>query len=148
MSLPPLPPHPHQVKSGLERFGVYGTRWAAMAVIGITLLWTVPQRETVLPMPVGPQVPVQEWSTSPDWTIIGRALRGGLPPPDPRQRKAPCDTDTEVEVDGYCWAPLELRPCPKRKAFEHEGRCLMRVLRVVPPPQSGEVRAGNVAGEP
>lgn len=152
MSLPPLPPHPTPIKAGLERFGVYYTRWAAIAMVTVVLFWA-PARERIAegPLPVGPQAPLQRGTTSAMDVLpfIGRAALAKLPPPAPNQLKAPCDPDLEEEINGYCWTPLAVERCPPEKAcWTHNGKFYQRVLRVQRVPQSGEVRAGNVAGEP
>lgn len=145
------PPHPEPVKAGLERFGVYGTRWGAMAVIALVALWGA--HTSAPPVPAQPAVdgalPLQQWTAAVNMShFVASASKGAMPKPDPRQRKPPCDPDVEREHGGYCWIPLGVPPpCPKGKAWEKDGACLMPSVRAARVPTTGEIRPGNVAGE-
>jgi len=104
------------------------------------------------PMPMEP--PPLGWTTdgaSLAPPVIHALFIGALPPPDPRQRKAPCDTEAEAEINGVCWVELAARPpkCPKGRAWSHtDGKCYAPVLRAEPVPTTGQPFPVTVAGEP
>lgn len=104
------------------------------------------------PMPLEP--PPLGWTTdgaSLAPPVIHALYLGKLPPPDPRQRKAPCDTEMEVEIAGWCWVPIAKDPCPKGKAYAHDGGCFTPALRaekLPPTPTTGQPFPVTVAGEP
>jgi hypothetical protein len=83
-------------------------------------------------------------------SVAFAAVRGALPPPDPRQRKPPCALDMgEEEIGEVCWIRLDVDPpCPAGKAWERKGKCYARVLEVKALPRdptSGEPRPLGVA---
>jgi hypothetical protein len=97
--------------------------------------------------------PVTEASIPFSYTADGGVLLAyGLPPPEARQRKAPCDPEVgQEEFNGHCWLPLPVKPpCPVGKAWEEGGKCYVPVLRAEKaprPPTSGAERYGSgVAG--
>lgn len=141
------PPHPEPIKAGLERFGVYGTRWAAGLVVGGLLLWASQTGRAPSPALPKDDLPVQQWAADAIPHVLSSVAAGALPAPDPRQRKPPCDPDLEREINGHCWIPVDVKPCPKGKAFLHDdGRCYAYALRAERLPTTGEPRPGNVAG--
>jgi hypothetical protein len=146
------PPHPQPVKAGLERFGVYGTRWGAMAVIALVALWGVNEGTPAPQLPVDGVLPVQQWTVDVSPRAIAFALPGALPKPTSTQKRPPCAAKIgEEEVQGYCWLRLDVSPpCPQEAdayAWEYGGKCFQRVLRAERTPTTGEIRPGNVAGE-
>jgi hypothetical protein len=82
-------------------------------------------------------------------SLAWAALRGVLPPPDPRQKRAPCDPEVgEEDIGGVCWIRLAVEKCPAGKAFPHNGKCYWRALRPEPLPReptSGDGRPLGVA---
>jgi hypothetical protein len=99
-----------------------------------------------------PVAPPQEYtaSTAPALASLASLLPGGLPLPDPRQRKPPCVEEMgEEEYTGVCWIRLDVRPpCPEGRAWERSGKCYARVLEVKPAPReptSGERRPLGIA---
>lgn len=150
MPAKPQPPD-DPAKGGLERFGLYGTRWGAGAVIGALALLALQSGKPPLPPPppVDGALPLQQWAVDITPRVLSALVTGALPRPDPRQRKPPCDPDLEKEANGYCWIGLAVTPpCPKGKAWEYEGRCYAYALKVERTPSSGEPHPSNVAGEP
>jgi len=144
---PPVPP----VKMGLQRIGVYFTPWAAALAVGILLYSSDTHRGPPRPptsSPIDGALPLQQWATDTVPHFISSSITGALPAPDPRQRKPPCDPDMERAIEGSCWIPVDVKPCPKGKAWEHEGQCYARALNAARLPSSGEFRPSNVAGEP
>lgn len=78
------------------------------------------------------------------------AVRGALPPPDPRQRRPPCAAAIgEESINGVCWLRLDIRPpCPKDPeayAWEHNGKCYAYSMKAAGVPTSGEGRPLGVA---
>lgn len=147
MSLPIPPQFP--VKAGLQRLGVYFTPGAAAVAIGVVMLWSSDtHRAPPRPPPVvDGALPLQEWATDTVPHFLSSSIAGVLPAPDPRQRKPPCDPDMERAIEGACWIPVDVKPCPKGKAFEHDGQCYARALNPARTPTSGEPRPSNVAGD-
>lgn len=82
-------------------------------------------------------------------TFALASVRGALPPPDPRQKVAPCDTDVgEEEIGGVCWIRLAVDKCNAQKAYPHNGKCYWRALRpekLPRNPTSGEPRPLGIA---
>lgn len=143
------PPHPQPVRAGLERLGIYGTRWALAGLAGAALLYGAHNGKgrPISPTHVDGALPLQQWAADTTPRVLASVAVGALPTPDPRQRKPPCDSDVEREHEGYCWIPLGVPPpCPKGKAWEKDGVCLMPSVRAARVPTTGEVRPGNVAG--
>jgi hypothetical protein len=146
------PPHPEPVKAGLEKVGIYGTRWGFKAgALGVVLLWAA---HTGVPAPL-PSLPLTDAATPQQWTagvdvaphMLAAAMVGKLPAPDPRQRKPPCDPDLEREFDGWCWLALKVTPpCPKGKAWEKDGACFAPSLNAARIPSTGQIQPGSVAG--
>lgn len=93
---------------------------------------------------VGARVPV--------FAALGTVAIEELPAPSPRQRLKPnCDPDLERELRGACWVPVDVKPCPRGKAYlndkgpEADGKCYARGMRAEPVPTSGEPRSAGVA---
>jgi hypothetical protein len=148
--LPTLPPHDPRPDQPVrpEFLSVRASRYLLGMVFAVGMFWVGgPVKDVLGPVPVGPPLPAQT-STTDARDMVWAITRAALPPPVDNQLRAPCDPDVEEEINGYCWTPLGKTKCPPLKAFEHNGKCYRRVLRVERIPQSGEVRAGNVAGEP
>lgn len=147
-------PHPQPVKAGLEKVGVYGTRWA-LGCLFAGIVWLLATEGKVPPLPHPPAVdgalPLQQWTTDLSPRVLAAVLPGTLPGPDPRQKKPPCVTKLgEEAINGWCWLRLDVRPpCPQDPdayAFEHGGKCYGRALRAEKVPTTGEPRPSNVAG--
>jgi hypothetical protein len=52
------------------------------------------------------------------------------------QKRPPCTRYVEVEINGGCWAPHELKaPCPDA-LYEHQDKCYLAAFSAKPPPQS------------
>lgn len=89
----------------------------------------------------------QEWTVGASPLAMASMAQGSLPPPDPRQKRKPCNPDFEVEIEGLCWVQLVAAKCPP-DAIAHGGKCLWRVLKAEKLPQqptSGEQRPLGVA---
>jgi hypothetical protein len=148
------PPHPQPVKAGLERVGLYGTRWGFKAgALGVVLLWAA-HTGVPAPLPAPPPLdgalPLQQWTTGGNLGVIASALPGAIPRPGPNQKRSgQCDPGrSEVEIRGGCWVKTEHPlPCPDGKQWEHDGRCYLPVAHAKPVPTTGEIHPGNVAGE-
>lgn len=72
-------------------------------------------------------------TTSPGVPMLARPL-----PPEPfkGQKRPPCTRYAEVELNGACWMPHELKaPCPD-VLFEHQGKCYAPAYSAKPPPSS------------
>ncbi|HEX8821763.1 MAG TPA: hypothetical protein VF794_17695 [Archangium sp.] len=95
------------------------------------------------PAPMSHEVPMD---TGVPFT--GNSLResedGGLPAiahPFPRkpykgQKRPPCTPRSEVEINGGCWVPHELKaPCPE-DLYEYQGKCYTTAMLAPPTPQS------------
>lgn len=93
----------------------------------------------------------QRWTASSGLSVAvaAMALRGALPGPDPRQKRAPCDAEVaEEEIGGVCWIRLDVEKCNAKKAYPINGKCYWRALRPEPLPReptSGEGRPLGVA---
>lgn len=82
--------------------------------------------------------PAQRWTagTGTMAALANAAVRGVLPPPDPRQKLAPCDSEVgEEEIEGACWLRLAVEKCNDRKAYPYKGKCYWRALRPEPLPR-------------
>lgn len=93
---------------------------------------------------VGARVPV--------FAALGAVAIEELPAPSPRQRLKPnCDPDLERELRGACWVPVDVKPCPRGKAYlndkgpDADGKCYARGMRAEPVPTSGEPRPAGMA---
>ncbi|WP_309889880.1 hypothetical protein [Archangium sp.] len=52
------------------------------------------------------------------------------------QKRPPCTRHVEVEINGACWGPHELKaPCPD-ELYEHQGKCYLPMFSAKPPPSS------------
>lgn len=102
-------------------------------------------------MEAAPEPPEQRWTagTGTAASLATLAVRGALPAPDPRQKRAPCDDElAEEEIGGVCWQRLPVAKCNEMKAFSHNGNCYLRVMKVAPLPRdptSGDGRPLGVA---
>jgi hypothetical protein len=125
--------------------------YVPVAAVAVLVLALTPGLLSLLmgPAKMPATEPEQRWTAGPGVASMAMdVVRGALPAPDPRQRKAPCDPDVEREVGGYCWVPIAVWPCPKGKTWEHAGKCYQRALRVEKLPRdptSGEGRPLGVA---
>jgi hypothetical protein len=125
--------------------------------IGLVLaLFVVPANDTdrtSVPPEVIQAIANEVFVEPPSWTtdaagampLVSILIPGKLPPPDPRQRRPPCDPDLHVEMEKACWVPLDVKPCPAGKAVMHEGRCFAPAMRAERTPTTGEPRAPTVA---
>lgn len=152
--LPTLPPHVPRTDDPVrpEFLTFKASRYLVGVALALGVIWVGPAKEVLGPVPVGPPLEVLQRGTTSAMDpvpVLASIVTAALPPPAPNQLKAPCDPDLEEEINGYCWTPLAVERCPAEKScYTHKGRYYQRVLRVQRVPQSGEVRAGNVAGEP
>ncbi len=72
-------------------------------------------------------------TTPPGETVLARPL-----PREPfkGQKRPPCTRHVEVEINGGCWGPHELKaPCPD-ELYEHKGKCYLPMISAKPPPSS------------
>lgn len=102
--------------------------------------------------PALPPGPMDERWTAGTGSVASLSLmvvRGALPPPDPRQKRAPCDPEVgEEEFNGVCWIRLAVEKCNEKKAYPHNGKCYWRALRPAPLPReptTGEPRPLGIA---
>lgn len=139
MSKPPPPLRPLGIAIAVRDLRLF----VPIAAVALLVLGAVPS----LLYALTPRLPPPSEELTQDWTSdTSQPLRfaamalGKLPPDDDRrQLRAPCDTDMYVEMDGRCWLPLALDPCPNKKgAFQHEGKCYARALKAQGIPTSGE----------
>lgn len=151
----PQPPPPPEPKPALLRFtakeialvlsspGFVLLALALAASPGLVSL-LAPQRT---PPPTAPNAAAQEFTTDAAPSRFANVFLGELPATDdPRQYRAPCESEFYVELKGKCWIPLDIKPCPKGRAWEHEGKCYVRALRAERTPTSGEPQRANIAG--
>ena len=123
---------------------------AVAGVIGLPLGWVYRAGQDSGPVPLQAHQE-QHWTANPGLpvAVASLAARGALPPPDPRQKPAPCDDELgEEDIGGACWQRLPVAKCNERKAFPYNGRCYLRVMQVAPLPReptSGEGRQRGVA---
>lgn len=149
-----------KAKRGLEWLGfrVTGSRWAWTAVIGTVALWASTQgpipKGNPLPTPLPvPQIELQNTANARvPWTLARLALTK-LPPAIDAQHKKPCELDMEREINGACWIPLDLHPCPKGKAWVNDGeggdgKCYARSMKFPIPPTSGDPDAPSGVAAP
>lgn len=142
-----------KMKRSLEKLGitVTGSERAWMMAIGLIALWAgvahTPGRGDGLPVPspARPQIELQGWTADvrSTQTMVSWIIPGALPPPDPRQRRPPCEPLIEAEIGGVCWTYLGIKP-PCGKAWQHEDKCYLRALEAVKMPRvpsTGEPRA-------
>lgn len=137
-----------KAKRGLEWLGfrVTGSRWAWTVAIGAVALWAgtqgpIPKGNPLpSPSPASPQAPLQYTTDSRIPWAVSTLVVGKLPPPIKDQYKAPCSTDVEREIAGYCWIPIDVKPCPEGKAWTHEGdgKCYLRAMRFPKKPNAGD----------
>jgi hypothetical protein len=150
---PSIPPPEDQHGPLMNRFLFLSPVVVVVLLAAVLALGKRVQRAEGFPPRAQPEeqlVPVQEMTAIPDAGPVLRSALGKLPKGDPRQRRAPCDPDMEVEmaVDGdrLCWIPLDVPKCPENKAIKHNGKCYLRALNAERPPTSGgERRPGGVA---
>ncbi|HEX8818875.1 MAG TPA: hypothetical protein VF794_03045, partial [Archangium sp.] len=92
------------------------------------------------PAPMSPEVPM-DTELPPKGISFGGIADGGPPVlayPFPRkpykgQKRPPCTPRMEVEINGGCWVPHELKaPCPE-ELHEYQGKCY--TVAVPPLPQ-------------
>jgi hypothetical protein len=147
MRKPPPPLRPLAVSIVVDGLRLY----VPVAALAVLVLAATPGLLSILSTQA--QAPASEleqrWTAGPGVASMAvEVVRGALPSPDPRQRKAPCDPDVEHELNGYCWVPIAVWPCPKGKTWEHAGKCYQRALRVEKLPRdptSGEGRSLGLA---
>jgi len=73
-----------------------------------------------------------------DTTPPGESLLARPLPREPfkGQKRPPCTRHVEVEINGACWGPHELKaPCPD-ELYEHKGKCYLPMISAKPPPSS------------
>lgn len=152
----PLKPPQHLptlTKIGLERLGVYGTRWMWVGVVGLMALWPLnpgPVRSGQLPTPAMPQVPLQEHTTDAVPHVLASMFSGVIPRPGNGQKLAgQCDPQgSEVELRGGCWIKTyHGLPCPENKQWEHEGHCYRPVFRAERPGTSAPRMDAGTLGQ-
>lgn len=148
MAKPPAPLRPLAVSIVVERLKIV-LPLAAVAIIAAAL---APGAVMLLARPLVPQAAAAH-EVATDGEVLftmSRAVLNGLPVLENQKRAADCDPDrAQVVIDGGCWVKTDKPPpCPKGKLWEHEGKCWFPVAYGKPVPTTGEIRPGNVAGEP
>lgn len=156
----PNPPKPPEPKPAALRFSARDVKFILSSpafVLFALVLATVPGLVPVLtqhpevhaPERAGPTEEYAADTRAPLAALADMTLRGLPPPDEQRQLRAPCDPDLEHEFNGYCWVPIDVRPCPPGKTWEHQGKCYQRAMRVERkrvPTSGGEMRQAGVAG--
>lgn len=139
-----------RAKRGLEWLGfrVTGSRWAWTVAVGTIALWagTGTPIPTGNPLPVPtptPQIELQNTANARAPWSFSRLAFNKLPPATDAQHKKPCELDMEREIAGACWIPLDLKPCPKGKAWVHDGeggdgKCYARSMKFPADPNAGD----------
>lgn len=147
-----------RAKRGLEWLGfrVTGSRWAWTVVVGTVALWAgttgpIPTGNPFpVPSPASPQVPLQYTANSrAPWTIA-RTILTKLPSVISGQHRPPCSPDLEREIEDACWIPIDVKPCPKGKAWIHEGdgKCYLRAMKFPTAPNAGELETPSGVAQP
>jgi hypothetical protein len=102
-------------------------------------------RASVEPAPMSDAIPTDTAVTPTGNATVGLE-DGGVPAlahPLPRkpykgQKRPPCTPRVEVEINGGCWVPHELKaPCPDQ-IYEYQGKCYTISMQPQPLPQSVE----------
>lgn len=150
MPVPPPPPKQLALLLVIDRFRIRLPPWVGLTALAVLVpsgvwmgLGDSRGTPTVGPVPVGPQVELQASTAAAFPPVV--AMLNRLPDGVDTQRKPPCDPEMEHAIGGWCWIPLDTKPCPKGKAWEHEGRCYLRALRAARSPTTGEPRTVPVA---
>lgn len=155
MPIPPPPPKQLALSLLIERLHLKVPQWAGLVVLAVVLptgAWVAlgDSRGTPpvgpVPTPASPPVAFQSSTASAFPPVL--AMVGRLPQGSETQKKPPCDPDLEEAIGEWCWIPLDAKPCPERKAFEHNGKCYIRALRAARAPSSGEPHLAPVAAPP
>lgn len=156
------PPMARSVVREMFHLSGSATPWTAkalagflfVAVLGLPLAAHSPgatDAGPVLPSPLEPAVPLQEWTVDAGTLpYFASVVLGRLPQPDPRQRRPPCATRMgEEAINGVCWLRLDVDPpCPQdpgATAYEHGGKCYAFALHAARTPTSGDVYPVNLA---
>lgn len=134
-----------------------GLALAGVAAVG-ALTFIGMQRAPASPPPanpdamasVGPAPRSDEVPTDTSMTPTGNATvdlgDGGIPAlahslprkPYKGQKRPPCTPRVEVEINGGCWVPHQLKaPCPE-EIYEYQGQCYTISMQPQPLPQSVE----------
>lgn len=154
MIKPPKPTDPARaiaVSVVLERLRIQ----APVAAVALVVMALTPGLALLLTTPATLRdFPEQQWTTAPSGivSLASSAVRTALPPPDPRQKPPPCDPElAEEEFLGVCWQRLPVLKCNEQKAYPHNGRCYLRVMKVAPlerEPTSGDHLAPTGVADP
>jgi hypothetical protein len=147
---PKVPMKPSEkVKQQLERLGVSvrGSPRALMVAVALVSFYSgtahSPGKGEAFPYPK-PHPSIQLDTQIQDPLLVGAWALSQLPEPHKRQRKPPCDTDLEKEIEGYCWIPVKRTPpCPTGKSFEHDGACY---IQAISPPRMPTTGGGHSQG--
>jgi hypothetical protein len=100
---------------------------------------------SVEPAPMSDEIPTDAATTPTGNATVGLE-DGGIPAlayslprkPYKGQKRPPCTPRVEVEINGGCWVPHELKaPCPK-ELHEYQGQCYTVSIQPQPLPQSVE----------
>jgi hypothetical protein len=100
---------------------------------------------SVEPAPMSDAIPTDTAVTPTENARVGLE-DGGIPAlarplpskPYKGQKRPPCTPRVEVEINGGCWVPHELKaPCPEQ-LHEYQGKCYTITLQPQPLPQSVE----------
>lgn len=143
-----------KAKRGLEWLGVRvtGSRWAWTVAISSIALWAstthAPARGGApTPNPARPPVELQSSTMDARTMALAYVTFGKLPDVIPEQHQPPCDSAMERAINGGCWIPLDLKPCPNGKAWIHEDdkKCYTRSMRFPRTPSAGEPAPSGVA---
>ena len=76
----------------------------------------------LLTISCAPPVPRQEWTVTSD-------IRGAVP------IRPPCAPPILVEINGACWVPLDVSPCPVQKGdgfMVRDGTCYGIAVKAAP----------------
>jgi len=98
---------------------------------------------SVAPAPMNDEVPTDTRVPSSGHSLRGFEDGGTLvlahpfpSKPFKGQKRPPCTPRIEVEINGGCWVPHELKaPCPE-ELFEHQGKCYTTAMLAPRVPQS------------
>jgi len=98
---------------------------------------------SVAPAPLSDEVPTDTREPATGHSLRESEDGGVLVPAHPfpskpykGQKRPPCTPRIEVEINGGCWVPHELKaPCPE-ELFEYQGKCYTTAMRAPPLPQS------------
>ena len=140
------PPAPY-IRRHLALAGVAGVFALAFA-LGLLVPMSPPPSGTesvasVAPAPMSHEVPT-DTTLPPEGMSFREMVDGGQPviaypfpaKPYKGQKRPPCTPRIEVEINGGCWVPHELKaPCPEQ-LHEYQGKCYTVAVTSQPLPQS------------